>query len=203
MSAGSRRDAALSDAPFSRTLNVEKLPDGGLDRTIEASAAECAAIAADLGLAAVNSLAARFHVSPRAHGNVQLSGSFSADIVQVCVVTLDPFESRVEQPVERRFVLSPRSNQASRPGGRSRPTPRAPNPAVPVGVDLGDGADDPPDPVIDNMIDLGAIAVESLCLALDPYPRKQGVQFDGVSQGRDSGSDQSPFAALRPLKDHL
>jgi hypothetical protein len=48
-------------------------------------------------------------------------------------------------------------------------------------------------------IDLGAIAVEHLALALDPYPRAAGVEFEGY---REDEQDQlsSPFAALGRLK---
>ena len=53
------------------------------------------------------------------------------------------------------------------------------------------------------MIELGEVLVESLSLALDPYPRKPGMVFQEVSD--DSSADAgepapSPFAALAKLK---
>ncbi len=40
------------------------------------------------------------------------------------------------------------------------------------------GGEDPPDPIIDGKIDLGALAAEFFALGLDPYPRKPGVAVD-------------------------
>ena len=50
------------------------------------------------------------------------------------------------------------------------------------------------------MIDLGAVALEFLVLACDPYPRKPGVHFSDVSIG-EKEQDPSPFAALGRFKD--
>jgi len=38
-------------------------------------------------------------------------------------------------------------------------------------------AQDPPDPIINGQIDLGALAAEFLVLNLDLYPRKPGATF--------------------------
>jgi hypothetical protein len=56
--------------------------------------------------------------------------------------------------------------------------------------------EDPPEPLPDGFIDLGALAVEFLALALDPFPRKPGAAFDSA----DSDETPSPFAALAALK---
>ena len=53
---------------------------------------------------------------------------------------------------------------------------------------------------MDGRIDLGALTAESLALALDPYPKKPGVEFeppavDGTSEG------ESPFAVLSRLRE--
>ncbi len=40
--------------------------------------------------------------------------------------------------------------------------------------------DEPPEPLVDGKIDLGAIATEFLLLGIDPYPRKAGAEFAPV-----------------------
>ena len=60
--------------------------------------------------------------------------------------------------------------------------------------------EDPPDPIVDGKIDLGALAAEFFALGLDPYPRKPGVAFDAARRGR--GRD-SPFAALAKPKKRI
>ena len=59
------------------------------------------------------------------------------------------------------------------------------------------GGEDPPDPIVDGKIDLGALAAEFLALGLDPYPRKPGVAFDPPEP---QGGRDSPFAALAEPK---
>jgi hypothetical protein len=56
---------------------------------------------------------------------------------------------------------------------------------------------EPPDLIVDGQIDFGAVVVEFLALALDPYPRKPGAAFAG---GDPEPVRQSPFEALRDLK---
>jgi hypothetical protein len=58
---------------------------------------------------------------------------------------------------------------------------------------------DPPDPIINGRIDLGALACEFLALGLDAYPRKPGAEFAPIIE--DAGDDKpKPFAALAKLK---
>ena len=55
---------------------------------------------------------------------------------------------------------------------------------------------DEPDPLIDGMVDLGALAAEFMGLALDPYPRKPGVEFESTLE---DDPQPSPFDALGGL----
>ena len=90
------------------------------------------------------------------------------------------------------------------PGARSRrrePAAREMPPPRPVVVPGNDDQEDPADPIIDGKIDLGAITLEFLTLSLDLYPRKPGVHFTDVTIGEKDEADESPFAALRRLKD--
>jgi hypothetical protein len=58
-------------------------------------------------------------------------------------------------------------------------------------------AAEPPEPLVDGIIDLGVIAVEFLMLGIDPYPRKKGVEF--VTPNAPDPAT-SPFSALGKLK---
>ena len=64
--------------------------------------------------------------------------------------------------------------------------------------DPGDETEEPPEPIINGAIDLGALATEFLILGLDPYPRKPGVSFDKPVETDDP--QDHPFAALAGLK---
>jgi pimeloyl-ACP methyl ester carboxylesterase len=53
--------------------------------------------------------------------------------------------------------------------------------------------EDEPDPIIDGAVDLGGLAVEFMILALDPYPRKPGVEFHPpASEAAPSNSANAP-----------
>jgi hypothetical protein len=176
----------MTPPPFSRPIRVEAIPREGLETRIEADEAERAALAAFNGLPAVGRLVAVFSLKHGAGRTVLVCGELSAEITQVCVVTLEPFAATISEPIDLRFVPPTDEPPARR---------RAPDEAVTLAI----GEEDRPDPIIDGKIDLGAIASEFLTLSLDPYPRKPDVAFEAPSQG-DEEKAASPFSALAASK---
>jgi len=174
----------MSDAtPFSRPLRVDALPADGLTQTIEASPDERAALAGLDGLPAIASLKATFTVRRSGRGGAHIVGEVHAEVTQVCVVSLEPFAAAIDESVDVRFAPAEDAALARR-GGEAEAE------AMEI------GGEDPPDPIVDGKIDLGALAAEFLALGLVPYPRKPGVAFDApLADGKDS-----PFAALGKLK---
>jgi len=167
------------DIPFSRPVRVEALPKDGLGVTIEADEAERAAVAALNGLPAISKLGATFALRRAGRGAVSVSGRVRAEITQTCVVSLEPFEALVDEPIDVRFA-PPREEKRAR---------RAEGEADTVALD----AEDPPDPIIDGTVDLGALAAEFMALGLDPYPRKPGVGFEAPPAPPEA---DAPFAPL-------
>lgn len=190
--------------PFSRPLDIRDVSDGGLDLTIEATPDERAAIAAESGLPAVGGLSACYRVDRRAGDRFAVTGTLKAKITQVCIVSLEPFDSDVEQPIDLVFapLARPMEHQGHREDRRRRrhedrrrgPTPGA-APPTPSSEDQ-----DPPDPIIDETIDLGVVALEFLTLSLDLYPRKPGVHFADLVIGEEDPKP-STFSALERFKD--
>jgi len=115
-----------------------------------------------------------------------VTGEVHAEITQVCVVSLEPFAASVDEPVDVRFVPVEVAERARR---------AREDDAEIVEV----GGEDPPDPIVDGKIDLGALAAEFFALGLDPYPRKPGVAFDPPQDAQ--GGEESPFAALANPKE--
>jgi len=162
--------------PLSRLVDVTKIPPRGQDVHVEATAEECAALAQDFGLPGIHSLSGDYHLKTSAKG-IHVAGVVKASITQICVTTLDPFDSAVEEEVEVDFA---------EPSGM---------PAEPP-TDINEY--EPPDEIVNGQIDLGALTAEFLALGLDPYPRKPGVDFDY----RDPADEKdSPFAALNKLRE--
>jgi hypothetical protein len=181
-SGGSELKAPL---PFSRLVTVDPMPDDGFGITIEAGADERAALAACDGLVAIGKLDAAFHVTRRPRGMVNVKGRVTGLITQTCVVSLEPFETAIAEEVDVDFTRAEDIAKAERENAAARDQARVEDDEV-----------DPPDPIIDGKIDLGALAGEFLALALDPYPKKPGVSFDEIMTEKPEDRE-SPFAILR------
>ena len=195
-----RSSSQLPSGPFARPLNVHDVPRDGLERTITASEQECVAIAEDIDLPAVGSLAVAFRIHPRAGGRYHVTGRLKANITQVCVVTLEAFSSNVEQAIDLTFAPEIAELEHRLPRRRERDAASPPARAS-ASVPGSDDQEDPPDSIIDDTIDLGGVALEFLVLACDIYPHKPGVQFADVAIGDTDDPEPSAFAALQRLKD--
>jgi Large ribosomal RNA subunit accumulation protein YceD len=167
--------------PWHAAVAVADIPEDGLHRDIEAGEAERTAIAALAGLREVSRLAASFDLDHAGGGSVRVTGRIQASVGQTCVVTLEPLTSDIDEAVDVMFSSEPQ------PAGAESTE------------DEHDGtAEDPPEPIVNGMIDLGGLATEFLMLGLDPYPRKAGVVFEPIIAPVDPADH--PFAALEALK---
>jgi len=164
-----------SVGPLSRPTDVNNVPPAGKHVHVRATAEECAALAKDFGLAGIGSLAADLTLTSTVEG-VHVAGEVKASITQICVASLDPFDSTVSETFEVDFA---------KPGGMPPEPP----------TEMHDY--EPPDEIINGKIDLGAVVAEFLALGLDPYPRKPGVAFDFKDP---ADAEMSPFAALNVMK---
>lgn len=174
--------------PLSRPVRVDGIKLRGTPVSLEAEQAELAAIAAELGLASLEALQAQYELK-RNGETVKLEGQISARMHQVCVVTMEAF------PVELRVPLRLDFAPQAEPRAASRRSDAEDEGEIDIEINLNE--DDPPEPIVDGIIDLGAVTLEFLALALDPYPRKPGVSFDA---GPADAGIESPFAALARLK---
>jgi uncharacterized metal-binding protein YceD (DUF177 family) len=156
---------------FSRSIPLDRISPSGLDVTVEATPAECGALAQRMDLPAVHTMTCVFHLVREGRDDVRARGRLRARVTQTCVVSMEDFETTVEEDFQVRFV----------PEGEET-------------EDIDLDADDEI-PFTDNLIDLGEAAAEQLGLALDPYPRMPGVELEELPKEED----ENPFAALRRL----
>jgi uncharacterized metal-binding protein YceD (DUF177 family) len=156
---------------------VEDIPETGFHVEADAPESVCTELAALAGLRGVSRLSAVFDLARRGDG-VRVTGRVSARVGQTCVVTLEPIESDLQEPVDLVFVS-----------------------LVEVGAQSEAKADDePPEPLVGGKVDVGSIATEFLLLGINPYPRKAGAEFAPVKA--DNG-EARPFAGLEALKKRL
>ncbi len=168
--------------PWVVPVAVEEIPDSGLHMEIEASPEIRAALAKLAEVRGIAQASAVFDLV-RADGGVDVSGRVKARVGQTCVVTLEPVENEVDEPID--VVFRPGAEPAAVPTHASQ--------------DL-DEDDEPPEPLVGGKVDLGALATEFLLLGIDPYPRKPGAEFAAPATGE---ADEHPFAGLGTLKKRL
>jgi uncharacterized metal-binding protein YceD (DUF177 family) len=155
-----------------RPLAAERVGEQPYLIEVVADAAECAALAVRMQVPAVLSLSCRFKLTAGQGGSIAAEGALRARVTQLCVVSLEPFDSEVAEDFRVRFVPAGRESDDEDPEAEDE---------LPY-----EGA----------TIDLGEAAAEQLALALDPYPRAPGAALPGEAE---PGSD-SPFAALARLR---
>ena len=170
--------------PWSVPITVALIPEVGLHRDIEAAPAVCAAMAAVAGLREMLAASASLDVTPVGGGRFHVDGRVRARIGQTCVITLDPIENDIDEPIDLIF---------------------APPEQIPELADLVDEAaesdveiPDPPEPIVHGVIDLGRVATDALFLAIDPYPRRPDAVFEPPMVAADP--EDHPFAALKSLQ---
>lgn len=171
--------------PWSAPVVVAQIPESGLHRDIEADETARAALAKIADLRGIESARASFDLTPGRADSVHVRGRVTARVGQVCVVSLDPIENDVIEEIDLLFV----------------PESQVPALAETIdddGNDAGEDAPDPPEPIVNGMIDLGRLATDALFLGLDPYPRKPDAVLELPSIADDP--EDHPFAALKALK---
>ena len=150
-----------------------------------------ARLARRFDLLGITSLCATGRLERRAPGaEIWFEGRLEAEVVQACVVSLEPVPASIRQPIER--------------GWRMLAGPIEPGAAgAPPTLWLVD--DDDVEPLAGRAIDLGEVMAEELALALDPYPRRADAEAlvserlgPNISFGA-AEPPESPLAALAQL----
>ena len=136
-------------------------------------------IAEELNLDGLPRLAFEGRVRPEGGDAWTLEGRLTARVVQPCVVTLKPVRSDISDDVRIRF------------------TPHMPD----VEAEEVEMLDETLEP-LGNFIDLTAIMVEAISLALPEYPRAEGARLDEVAPdvaAEPTPDTRRPFAGLDQL----
>ena len=155
-------------------------PAAPLRRRIVAEAGVRKTVARNLALVALDRLEAELDLSGWFDG-LRVEGRWSATITQTCGVSLEDFSTELEGRFDLRVVppTSPHAAQSDE---------------AEIEIDLD--AEDPPDVLDSDVVDLGGYVIEHLALEIDPFPRKPGAEF----QPPKDDADLSPFAVLKKLK---
>lgn len=148
------------------------------------SEARCA-IAAALNLLELPEFQFKGELAPLGRADVTLRADLTALVVQACSITLAPVRSKIDDTTEMRFqhdYVEPAADELEIPADDCEPLP--------------------------DSIDVAAIAIEALALALPLYPRARGAEFGETAYAAPGvtplkSEDLRPFAGLASLADKL
>ncbi|MEY1555237.1 DUF177 domain-containing protein [Yoonia sp. R2331] len=147
---------------------------------------EMRAIAAHLDLRGLRKLRFAGEIAPLGDTDWTLTAQLGATVTQDCVVTLDAVNTRIDTPVTRTYaadLVEPDAAEVEMP------------------------EDDTVEP-LPATVDVAAVMIEALSLALPDFPRAEGANL-GQAQFTEPGStamsddDAKPFAGLAALRDSL
>lgn len=168
---------------FSRPFDVAGVGTQEKRQVLEAKPAERAALAKRLGLEAIGRLTADIAIRRESSELIALEGRFEAQVMQLCVISGEPFDAEVKGGFTRRYLEGRAAEQDE--------------------VEIDPEADDPPEILGPEGLDLGEVTAEELSLALDPYPRKPGASLEKRRYGEseeEAREGKNPFSVLAGLK---
>lgn len=178
---------------FSRVIALDPDMGFGADATgfeIEADPEERAALARRFDLLSLKAFSAKGRIEVFEGGrSARLEGHIVADVVQACVVTLEPVAAHVEDDFCLLFARDAGAGGADAKGAEME-------------IAAGPEDEDAPEPLPEAGIDVGEAAAECLGLALDPYPRAADADeaLAALSAEEEDTAPASPFAELERLK---
>lgn len=169
--------APLPPSELTRMVKARPLPAGPV--VIEASEAECVALAARFGLGAVEFLRAEVALEqkPRA---IRATGRLRAAIMQPCAISAEDFPVTIDEAVDLRFV-----EESQRPATDDE--------EIELEADDCDEIE-----FTGEMFDLGEAVAQTLGLAIDPYAEGPNAEAARKAAGIVAEGEQ-----LGPLADLL
>jgi hypothetical protein len=155
---------------FSRRVELSRVGNRMTVHPIAASSEECQALARRFDLLALNRLDAEVQLQRVDAGRVHLQGTLQAQVVQSCVVTLDPIESTLNERFS--MVFASAVSQGAR-----------------VTLEL---EDEIVESIEGDAIDIGEAVAQQLAHLLDPYPRIPGAALDDLDSSSRERDRESP-----------
>jgi len=182
-------DIPVTEAEFSRPIEVTTPGKRGRHFKFQATDDELAALARRYAVVAVNSLAAGCDIVPVRKGVFRMDGRFNARVVQLCVVSLDP----VEEKISAGFTLM--LQRAVRQQDQQT-----------TDIDFMPDEEDI-EFLNSDIFDAGEIIAQYLSLEINPYPRAPGARNRDTGQKIIKEEDyhvvtktKKPFDLLKTMK---
>lgn len=165
-------------------VSIQKIPVSGLNLPVHLTSVQFDIFKKELSLLDIRNFKSEICVTPLEHGRYSAQGYVSAQIVQSCVITLEDITSEIYEEIDTQFV--PKNNENIRLLLEELET----DPTENSDFELID----------QDKLNIGQLIFEVFSTAIDPYPRKEGANFDWTEEDAQKNSSNNPFAVLKELK---
>ena len=187
-------------AEWSFTLDIDDIGAEPKTYTFEASQQERIDMSRRMGLISMESAQASVTVQRVGGGLIHAMGTVRSDLTQSCVVSLGPVPAHVEDEFEGWY--GDKDKAVSFAKARNDRDAKKGHTELEI---LEEAVD--PEPIVNGKIDVGELATQYLSLALDPYPRAEGVTSkyitpeNAVKDKEGAELRRNPFEALKDWKE--
>lgn len=190
---------SAGNAEWSYQVDVEKLSSEPKTFTFEADERQRIDLARRMAIVSVESAQAVVTLQKIGGGTIHAMGTVRADLTQSCVVSLAPVPDHVEDEFEG-WYGDKAASAVSFAKARTERDVKKGQTEIEV---LEESSD--PESIVGGKIDIGELATQYLSLALNPYPRAEGVSpvYSAGPQDTGEGAEirKSPFEALKDWKE--
>jgi uncharacterized metal-binding protein YceD (DUF177 family) len=166
-------------------IPIADVAAAGTRLKLKAGEAECRALAASLEILDCKALDCDLRLRPLRQGRFQMTGTVRAEVVQACVVSLEPLDAVVEENIDVEFWPQDQIAVAAKTDD--------------AGEFFDPEAKDGPEPIENARIVYGRLVFECISAGLDPYPRRPDATLAWQEKDEDTAKVH-PFAALAKLK---
>jgi uncharacterized metal-binding protein YceD (DUF177 family) len=171
------------ETAWSYEIELDSVPAQGKSFELVPDEATRKRLAEVADVVSIPSLKAMLEVRPVGADGAEVAGKLEGIVRQNCVISLEEFDNPIAENFSVDFAADPQSEAET---------------------DDEEEIEDLPDPIVDGKIDLGALVTEFLILAIDPYPRKPGVEFKPpLIEEEAPAPKRNPFEQLAGLKDKI
>ena len=164
---------------FSYIVDVRQIPGAGLTLDLQADETQRKALADRFGLPGINAFFVHARLKKINKDRIRAEADFTADVEQICVVSLEKFVQRVQDHFS--VVFSHEKDSSVRLNE----------------IDLDINEEDDVEFLENAKIDIGELSAEYLSLALDPFPHAPGAVFYSESAPE---TQKNAFSVLEKLK---
>lgn len=176
------------EVPFSYKVKVGHVSSNPVTVKLQANENELRAIAASWDILSVESFEAVLKINRWKKDGIKVQGTVKVSLTQACVVSLEPVPSVIDEEFEQIFV--PEGSKLARLITNEEGE-----------IIISADSPDIPDQFTGDTLDVGSVVTEVAALAIEPYPRKSGVEFTGYGEEEIVlDKKPSPFAALKDWK---